>query len=158
MATVSHPHPDTHTHMSFHMTETKAKLWAVPLGRFLFSLIFIMSGLNHFSSETIGYAASQGVPMSNFLVPLSGVFAVVGGLSILLGYYARFGALLIIMFLVPVTFAMHNFWAIPDAAMKQMQMIQFMKNLALLGGAFLIAFYGAGPKSLDHKRPTRNVT
>ncbi len=154
MATVSH-HP--HNHMTFGFTEPKTRLWEVPVGRFLFSLIFIMSGINHFSSETIGYAASEGVPMANIMVPLSGVMALVGGLSILLGYYARVGALLLILFLVPVTFAMHDFWTINDPMMRQMQMIQFMKNLALFGGAILIAFYGAGPKSMDHKRPGRNV-
>jgi putative oxidoreductase len=149
MATISHPK----THMTFHMADTKAKLWAIPIGRFLFALIFILSGFNHFSSASIEYAAGQGVPMANFLVPFSGVLALAGGLSILLGYYARIGAILLILFLVPVTFTMHAFWNIPDPAANQMQMIQFMKNLSMLGGAILIAFYGAGPKSLDQKRP-----
>lgn len=151
MATISHPD----THMTFNMTEAKAKLWAVPIGRFFFSLIFILSGLNHFTSGMIGYAASQGIPMANILVPFSGALALVGGLSILLGLYARVGALLIIMFLVPVTLTMHNFWSVTDPTMHQMQMIQFMKNLSMLGGAMIVAFYGAGPKSLDHKRPSK---
>lgn len=149
MATVSQPH----SHASFEHSHPLARLWAVPLGRFFFSLIFIFSGLNHFSSETIAYAASTGLPMANILVPLSGLMILVGGLSVLLGYYARVGALLIVAFLVPVTLVMHNFWNIADSQMAQMQMIMFMKNIGLLGGAILIAFYGAGPISLDHKRP-----
>jgi putative oxidoreductase len=153
MASISHPN----NHMTFHFAETKAKLWAVPVGRFFFSLIFIMSGVNHFSAGTIAYAAEQGVPMANILVPLSGLLALFGGISILLGYFARFGAMLLILFLVPVTLTMHNFWDISDPAIHQMQMIQFMKNLTILGGVILIAFYGAGPKSIDHKRPGRNI-
>jgi len=61
----------------------------VLLGRFLFVLIFLMFGPRHFSPQTIGYAASQGVPLASILVPLSGVLALVGGLSILLGYAQR---------------------------------------------------------------------
>jgi|APGre2960657468_1045069.scaffolds.fasta_scaffold01031_3 putative oxidoreductase len=153
MTSISHPN----NHMTFHLAETKAKLWAVPVGRFFFSLIFIMSGVNHFSAGTIAYAAEQGVPMANILVPLSGLLALFGGISILLGYFARFGAMLLILFLVPVTLTMHNFWDISDPAIHQMQMIQFMKNLTILGGVILIAFYGAGPKSIDLKRPRRNT-
>ena len=133
-------------------TGPQAKLWAVPIGRTLFSLIYIFSGINHFSSEMIGYAASQGVPMANFLTPFSGAMAILGGLSILSGFKARYGALLIILFLIPVTFSMHAFWNITDPQMYQMQMVHFMKNISMLGGAILIAFYGAGPMSVDHHR------
>jgi len=56
----------------------------VVLGRFLFALIFLMAGANNFSKQTIGYAASQGVPMASILVPPSDALAVAGGLSILL--------------------------------------------------------------------------
>src|ERR1700682_5774265 len=107
----------------------------VVLGRFLFALIFLMAGANHFNKQTIGYAASQGVPLASIAVPLSGVLALAGGLSVLLGYRARLGAWLIILFLVPVTLMMHNFWAVKDPMMAQMQMIMFMKNLSMLGGA-----------------------
>jgi putative oxidoreductase len=140
------------TQINYHLTEAKTKLWAVPLGRSFFSLIFILSGINHFNSGTIAYAAGQGIPFASILVPFSGIMAVVGGLSVLLGYYARVGAMLLILFLVPITLTMHNFWTISDPTMHQMQMIQFMKNLSMLGGAILIAFYGSGPKSLDHKK------
>lgn len=142
-------------HMPLDFTGTKLSLWAVPIGRFLYSLIFIMSGINHFSSGSIGYAASQGVPMADILVPISGILAIVGGLSVLLGFHARFGAILLILFLLPVTFLMHNFWAFSDPEMAQMQMIHFMKNIAMLGGGVLIAFYGAGPISLDNRAARR---
>ena len=124
----------------------------VLLGRCLFALIFLMSGPNHFSSQTIAYAASQGVPLAAIAAPLSGLLALAGGVSILLGYRANLGAWLIVLFLVPVTLMMHKFWMVQDPMMAQMQMIMFMKNLSMLGGALLIAQFGAGPWSLDERR------
>jgi putative oxidoreductase len=121
----------------------------VLLGRLLFALIFIMSGPRHFLSATIGYAASQGVPMASIIVPISGLLAILGGLSILLGFRARLGAWLIVLFLVGVTPMMHNFWAVSDPMMHQMQMIMFMKNMSMLGGALIISQLGSGPWSLD---------
>jgi len=124
----------------------------VVLGRFLFALIFLMAGANHFNKQTIGYAASQGVPLAAIAVPLSGVLAIAGGLSILLGYRAKLGAWLIVLFLVPVSFMMHKFWTVQDPMMAQVQMILFMKNVSMLGGALLISHFGAGPLSLDARR------
>lgn len=120
-------------------------------GRVFFSLIFIFAGLNHFSKQTIAFAASQGVPLASVAVPLSGVIAVVGGLSILLGYRAKLGAWLIVLFLAGVT-PLHNFWAVHDPMMAQIQMAMFMKNISMIGGALLISQFGAGPLSLDARR------
>jgi putative oxidoreductase len=90
--------------------------------------------------------------MADILVPISGIIALIGGLSVLTGFHARVGALLLLLFLIPVTFIMHNFWDIPNPEMAQMQMTHFMKNLGLIGATILIAFYGAGPISIDHYR------
>lgn len=114
--------------------------------------IFVMAGLTHYSSTAIGHAAQMGLPMAGLLVPLSGVTALAGSLSILLGYRARLGAALIILFLVPVTLTMHAFWRIEDPMMAQMDQAMFMKNVSMLGGALLIAYFGAGPVSLDARR------
>jgi putative oxidoreductase len=124
----------------------------VVLGRFFFALIFLMAGANHFSKQTIGYAESAGVPLASIAVPLAGVLAIAGGLSILLGYRAKLGAWLIVLFLVPVTVMMHKFWTVTDPMMAQIQMILFMKNVSMLGGALLISQFGAGPLSLDARR------
>jgi putative oxidoreductase len=124
----------------------------VLLGRFLFVAIFLMAGPNHFSRQTIAFAASQGVPLASVTVPLSGILAIAGGLSILLGYRAKLGAWLIALFLIPVTLLMHKFWAVPDPMMQQIQMVLFMKNVSILGGALLISQFGAGPLSLDARR------
>ncbi len=130
--------------------------YIVPAGRVLFSLIFIMAGLGHFSPDHIAYAAAKGVPMANVMVPLSGIISILGGLSIALGFKAKWGAFLIIIFLIPVTFMMHNFWTVADPMARQMQMANFMKNVSILGGALLIAYYGSGPVSLDrhHHSPS----
>lgn len=120
-------------------------------GRIFFSLIFIFSGLGHFSREMINYAAQQGLPMAGILTPVTGILAVLGGLSILFGYRARIGALFLIAFLVPVTLFMHDFWAIPDPVEAQAQFTHFLKNIAMLGASFLILYFGAGPTSLDEK-------
>ena len=87
------------------------------IGRILFSLIFLNSGImGHLMnlSSTAAYAASAGVPMPKVMVAIAGIIAILGALSIILGYKARLGAWLIVIFLVPVTFTMHNFWTMPD--------------------------------------------
>jgi len=122
------------------------------LGRFLFSGLFISAGFGHFSAATIGYAASQGVPLASIAVPFSGIMAIVGGLSVLLGYKAKFGALILIAFLVPVTFMMHAFWGVQDPMQQQLQMTMFLKNLALTGAALLIFIQGSGAGSLDSRQ------
>jgi putative oxidoreductase len=121
------------------------------LGRLLFVLMFLMAGFTHFSKPVIGFAASQGVPMASIIVPASGLLALLGGLSILLGYRAKLGAWLIVVFLIGVT-PMHKFWGIPEPMMQQMQMAMFMKNITMLGGALLITQFGSGPWSLDNRR------
>lgn len=121
----------------------------VLLGRIFYAAIFVKSGPGHFAAQTIAYAASKGVLLANIAVPLSGIIALVGGLSIAAGYKAKWGGWLIVLFLVPVTLQMHNFWAIADPAAANLQQIMFLKNLSLLGAALLIAYFGAGPLSVD---------
>jgi putative oxidoreductase len=127
-------------------------VYLVPLGRFLYSAIFLMTIFGHFSAGYIGYAAQAGVPAPGLLVPLSGVIAILGGLSITLGYKAKIGAWLIVLFLVPVTLKMHAFWAVPDPMMHGIQLALFWKNVSMLGAALLITHFGAGPVSLDARR------
>jgi len=138
---------------SLPLSSTKSSVSApvVFLGRLLFALIFLMSGFTHFAKQTIAFAASQGVPMASVLVPLSGIIALSGALSILLGFRARLGAWLIVIFLIGVT-PLHKFWGITDPMMQQVQMVNFMKNLAMLGGALLITQFGSGPWSLDSRK------
>ena len=119
------------------------------VARVLYTAIFLLSAPGHFTAQYAGYAAQAGVPAPSVLVPIAGVLALAGGLSVLLGYRAKLGAWLLVLFLVPVTLWMHKFWGVTDPMMAQMQQVNFMKNLGLLGGALLIAYFGTGPLSLD---------
>lgn len=132
----------------------------VALGRACFSLIFIAAGLNHFTASSIELASLHGVPLASIAVPFSGMIALAGGLSILLGYHAKLGAWLLVLFLVPVTLVAHRFWGIPDPGIAETQLIMFMKNISMIGGALIISQFGAGPVSLDARRsrkPSREV-
>ncbi len=129
--------------------------YVVLVGRVLFATIFISAAFGHFSKETIAYAAAAGVPLPGIAVPASGILSFLGGLSVLAGYRARLGAWALVVFLVPVTLAMHNFWAVADPAMHQLQFVLFLKNLSILGGALVITQLGAGPLSLDARAGRR---
>ncbi len=124
----------------------------VPLiGRILLSLIFVMSGFNHIFnwSEMSQYAAMKGVPMPNVAVIITGIMILLGGLSVALGYKSKIGALLLVIFLIPTTLMMHNFWAIEDAMQSKIEMTMFLKNLGLMGGALLVYYFGSGPYRLE---------
>lgn len=126
--------------------------YLVLIGRILFSAIFIISGINNlFNSEMIQYGISHGVPYPSFMIPVSGLISLIGGLSILMGYKARMGAWLIIFFLIPVTLMMHNFWEMDDSQQIMIEQILFLNNVSMLGGAFLLAYFGSGPLSIDHQ-------
>lgn len=122
------------------------------LGRILFSSIFLVKSLGHFSNIMIGHATATGVPMAGFLVPLGGILAFLGGLSILFGYKVKLGALLLILFLLPTTFMMHKFWLTDDFFANMMHQYCFFKNLSLLGAALMISYFGAGPLSFDNRK------
>lgn len=121
----------------------------VPVGRALFVLIFLASVFDHFSRGTITYASAHGVPLASVVVPLTGILALVGGALVLLGYRARFGAFLLLVFLVPVTLVMHRFWGTADPAVAMVQKAMFLKNTSIIGGALLVMYWGSGPYSLD---------
>jgi putative oxidoreductase len=119
------------------------------IGRILYSLIFIMGVAGHFQSQVIAYAATKGVWLASLTVPASGVLALLGGLSIALGYKTRWGAIAVVAFLVPVTVVMHAFWGVSDPWTRHVEMMMFMKNVALTGGALTFVVHGAGAYSLD---------
>lgn len=84
------------------------------------------------------------------MVPFSGVLALAGGISIVIGYKAKWGVWLIVFFLVPVILIMHAFRKVTDPMQHIITMTMFMKNLSMLGGALIIAYFGSGPLSLDN--------
>jgi len=127
-------------------------------GRILLSLIFIASGFGKIGnwSGTAQYMASKGMVAVPFFLFMAIVFEIGGGLSVVLGLKARWGALALFLFLIPVTAIFHNFWAFADME-RQMQMIHFMKNLAIMGGLLLVAARGAGPGSIDERKKAPGV-
>lgn len=129
--------------------------WSPLVGRVLLSPIFIMSGLQKIGGweQTAGYMASKHMPLVPLFLAAAIVLELCGGLSVLLGYRARLGAAALIVFLVPTTLIFHNFWAYTGQE-QQMQMINFMKNMAILGGLFVVMGLGSGDLSLDKRRAT----
>jgi putative oxidoreductase len=120
----------------------------------LFSAVFLFSVASHFQAAEIQDAAQHGVPAAGLLVPAAGILALIGGLSVAFGFYARVGAGLLVLFLIPVTLMMHAFWAETDPQMAQTQMWMFLKNVSMLGASFYIIYFGSGPLSLDNRRST----
>jgi uncharacterized membrane protein YphA (DoxX/SURF4 family) len=110
------------------------------IGRVLFALIFINSGIAHLTKleAMTGYAKYKKVPAAKLSVIVSGLMILIGGLYIALGIYADLGGLLIALFLIPAAFLMHAFWKETDATAKQNESIGFFKDLALAGAALII--------------------
>jgi putative oxidoreductase len=106
-----------------------------------------MSGLGKIAnfSGTQQYMAAYGMPMTSLFLIGAIILEVGGGLSILLGYKAKWGALALIIFIIPATLIFHTNFS------DQTQMIMFMKNIAILGGLVLIVANGAGSLSLDNR-------
>lgn len=136
------------------MNQTLAPIGNIA-ARVMLTTIFLAAAFNKISnfSGVQGYMASKGMPMTGLLLAGAIVFLLVGGVSVLLGYRARIGALLLIAFLVPATLIFHNFWA-ASAEDAQRETLNFMKNLGLLGGLLFIALNGSGRGSLDSYAPS----
>lgn len=131
------------------------------VGRVMLILIFFMSAVGNkipkFTQVT-EYMASEGVPSPSLMLVGAIVFLIVGSVSIAIGFHARGGAVLLIVFLALATWFFHDFWTFDPASKEyQAQMIQFMKNLGLAGGMLLILANGAGPGSLDHRNSSMSV-
>jgi putative oxidoreductase len=110
------------------------------LGRVLFGGFFIISGLRHFQHLDMmaGFTGSKGFPAPKLAVIGSGLLIILGGLSVLLGIRPLWGVALISAFLIPVTFVMHQYWKDTDVMTRINNQVNFMKNIALLGGAWML--------------------
>lgn len=97
-----------------------------------------------------GYAKTKGTPAPELSVGLSGAMLVLGGASLLLGYHPTFGSGLLIIFLLIASFKIHNFWAVSDPAAKMMDMVNFTKNMGLIGMLLMLVYAPKPwPVSLD---------
>ena len=123
------------------------------LGRVFFGLIFLIAGVSKVIdfSGTASYMASHGLPMSEILLVLAIIVELGGALMVVFGWNARYGALLLALFVLAVTFVFHSFWTYENVVAATNQMHHFLKNLAMFGGALYIMAFGAGKYSLDGK-------
>jgi len=121
------------------------------IGRVALGLIFLISGFGKVTawSGSAAYAASKGVGTA--LLAIATALELLGAISIVLGFKARWGALVLLIFLVPVTLVFHNFWAVP-AQEQQVQLVNFLKNLSIAGGLLIVLGRGAGAFSIDARR------
>ena len=122
------------------------------VGRVLLAIIFIKAGWGKIGGfeATAGYMASKGLPMVQVLLVLTILVELGGGLLLAIGYKARWAALAIFLFLVPVTVMFHPFWGIP-AEQVQNQMNHFLKNVAIMGGMLMVFAFGPGAYSVDKR-------
>ena len=123
---------------------------ALLIGRVLLALIFILSGFGKITafSGTAAYMSSKGIPMAEVLLVPTIIIELGGGLLLAVGYKTRWAALAIFIFIIPTTLIFHAFWGLEPDQMR-MQMIQFQKNLAIMGGMLYVAIHGPGPWSIE---------
>ncbi|MCA9155356.1 MAG: DoxX family protein [Planctomycetales bacterium] len=126
------------------------------LGRILLSAIFLMSAIHKLThwSATESQMQSEGLAWVSLLLAGAVAFELAGSLMVLVGFQARWGALLLFVFLIPVTFIVHDFWTY-EGQEQQTQMINFIKNLAVMGGTLMVMAFGAGAFSVDAWRVAR---
>lgn len=110
------------------------------VGRILFVALFLASALGHLTqSKAMGaYAGTKGVPSPVLATQVSGVLILLGGISVLLGLWGDLGSLFLVIFLLPTALLMHSFWKESEPMAKQMEMVQFNKDVALAGGALVL--------------------
>lgn len=121
------------------------------VSRILLSGIFLFSGASKILAfaQTQSYMASKGMHMTGLFLVLAILFELCGGLSVLLGYFPRLGALALTLFLILTTIVFHRDFSVAG------QSVQFAKNLAILGGLLAILAVGGGEFSL--RRPGRRA-
>ena len=122
------------------------------LGRLMLVAIFLLAAVGQKIpkfSETAEYMGIEGVPMPKVMLAGAILFLIAGGLSVAVGFKARIGATLLLVFLLLSTYFFHDFWTQLDPMEKQEQMIQFMKNASMMGAMLLVIAHGPGLMSID---------
>ena len=123
------------------------------IGRVLLAYLFVPAGWGKIAgfAGTVGYIASQGVPLPQVAAALAIVAELGLGLLLLVGFQTRWAALGLAVFTAVITPIFHHYWSVPDAQVM-MQTLNFNKNLAIVGGLLAFAAFGAGRLSIDGKR------
>jgi putative oxidoreductase len=122
--------------------------------RIIFAVSVMVLSMGHFTATDTfaGYAASKKTPAPKAAVLVSGLMVWAGAIFIALGWHRFIGAGLVILFLVPISFKIHNYWSVSDPTQRMLDRDRFWKNLALAGATLFIATYGRfeWPMSLGH--------
>ncbi len=128
------------------------------VGRVMLCTIFLLAAvankIPHFS-DVAEVMAKAGIPAPQVMLVGAIAFLIAGSLSVILGYRSRIGASLLLVFLILATYYFHAFWSLSDPKAQQEQMVQFMKNLGLMGAMVLIIANGTGSMSLDAYAPRK---
>jgi putative oxidoreductase len=121
-------------------------------GRLLIAAIFLTSGIAKLTDlpGTVAKMTSKGIPYADTLAMVAGVSEVLGAVALVFGLLTRVGAVGLILFMIPTTLIFHAFWNFHGAE-RMPQMVNFMKNLAIIGGLATLAAFGAGRASLDYR-------
>jgi putative oxidoreductase len=122
-------------------------------GRILLALVFVVSGSIKLSAiaTTTAYFTRIGLPAPAMVAWVVGLFEVLAGLLIVIGYRARWVAILLALFTAVATYLGHKFWAVPPEQYLN-QLNHALKNVAIIGGLLLMAVYGPGRWSIDARR------
>jgi putative oxidoreductase len=128
------------------------------IGRLLMAAIFLVSGINKLTDlpGTVAHMTRAGIPYADTLAIVAGAAEVLGGLALVFGLLTRIGAVGLILFMIPTTVIFHGFWNYHGAE-RLPQMVNFMKNLGIIGGLAAIAAFGAGRASLDYRLRRRRL-
>lgn len=125
-------------------------------GRLCIAAIFVISGVAKIPGwqDNLGYMTQNGVPSAQVFLTVAILIEVLGGLMVASGFRTRIAALVLALYLIPVTVTFHHFWNLSGVD-RQMQMVNFLKNLAILGGLLGYTAFGAGGLSIDAMRRRR---
>lgn len=112
------------------------------IGRVIVGLFYIMTGIPHFTKLSMmsQYAGSKGVPLAPVAIVFTGILLLIAGITIILGFYPEIGVIALVIFYLPVTFIMHNFWSVENPMARMAEQTNFMKNMALMGSALMYLF------------------
>jgi putative oxidoreductase len=121
-------------------------------GRILIAVIFLISGFFKVGAyaQMVGYATAVHLPAPGVAIAAAAAVELACGLAILAGFKTRFAAWMLFLYLLPVSYFFHNFWAVQGQE-QQMQMVNFLKNMAIMGGLLVLSVNGAGAYSVDGK-------
>ena len=134
----------------------KSDRWSLAVGRFLLSVIFILSGFGKLTqfAATATMMSSKGIPLAKLALVISILVEVGGGLALLAGFKVRYVAPIMALWLVPVTLVFHNFWAYQGQEATGQQ-INFLKNLAVMGGLLVAAYTDSAAAAASSAGPGR---